>query len=380
MVLYRLLRDLPADSYCLITSNNDQSAGNDGDSLQKLGGKLFRLKPEFQLRRGYRYGLAWIRERINLPLMVRQRAQQVAHILRRERCGAVVACTSGPDLLDLPAVSLASRMAGVRFYPYYLDDYYYQWSVVDYYWQAINRKRVAAELEKKVMGSATRVIVANEFLAKELQRRYDILTTVIHNPCDIDDYNGEIEVRRDGEVRIVYTGAVYDAHYDAFVNLVKALPLLGRPNIKLHIYTSGDERELRKKGIDGPVVFHPHVPLSVVPDVQRHADILFLPLAFDSPYPELIKTSSPGKLGEYLASSRPILVHAPPGTFIGWYLRKHDCGVVVDEKDPSQLATAIKQILDDEQYRMQISERAFEQAQADFSIDSARAALLALTA
>lgn len=379
MVLYRLLKDVPADAYCLITSN-DQIATNEGESPQKLSGKLYRLRSEFQLQRGYRFGLSKIRERINLPIMLRQRARQMAQILRSERCGAVVACTSGPDLLDLPAAALASRLAGVRFYPYYLDDYYYQWSVVSYYWQAINRARVAANLEKQVMDRASRVIVANEFLGQELQRRYDVLTTVIHNPCDIQDYQSELQERRDDEVKIVYTGAVYDAHYDAFVNLVNALRVLGRPNVKLHIYTAGNEGELRQKGIDGPVVFHPHVPLSTVPDVHRRANILFLPLAFDSPYPELIKTSSPGKLGEYLASGCPILAHVPPDTFIGWYLRKHECGVVVDEKDPGQLAMAIEQILDDASFRTRLNQRAFEQAQSDFSVDAGRASLLELTA
>ena len=78
-----------------------------------------------------------------------------------------------------------------------------------------------------------------------------------------------------------------------------------------------------------------------MPGIQRNADILFLPLAFNSPYPEIIKTSSPGEIGEYLAGKKPILVHAPSDSFISWYFRKYNCGCVVDDDDSEKLAAAI---------------------------------------
>ncbi|HYE16132.1 MAG TPA: hypothetical protein VD968_16965 [Pyrinomonadaceae bacterium] len=105
--------------------------------------------------------------------------------------------------------------------------------------------------------------------------------------------------------------------------------------MKLHAYTTQRAEELAGRGIGGPaVVFHPHLSVAEMPGVQRRADLLFLPLAFESPYPDLVRTSAPVKFGEYLASRRPVLVHAPPRSFISWYCREHDCGLVVDESDP----------------------------------------------
>jgi hypothetical protein len=49
------------------------------------------------------------------------------------------------------------------------------------------------------------------------------------------------------------------------------------------------------------VVRHPHIPQSRVAAILRQADVLFLPLAFRSPIQEVIRTSAPGKMGEYLA-------------------------------------------------------------------------------
>jgi hypothetical protein len=54
-----------------------------------------------------------------------QRARQIFRILKKERSEAVVACTG--DLYDLPAAFLASRRAGLRYYIYLFDDYFYQW-------------------------------------------------------------------------------------------------------------------------------------------------------------------------------------------------------------------------------------------------------------
>ena len=74
----------------------------------------------------------------------------------------------------------------------------------------------------------------------------------------------------------------------------------------------------------------------------------------------------PGKIGENLASGRPILVHAPRDSFIAWYFRNYECGVVVDENDPRQLADAINSILTDPMLSQRISARARERARVDF--------------
>ena len=122
---------------------------------------------------------------------------------------------------------------------------------------------------------------------------------VIHNPCDLseyetipnDEFNGDSH-----EVKIVYTGAVYGAQCDAIRNLLAAIELLDQLNVKLHLYTAQSSRSLAKMGIQGPVVYHKHQALSAMPDIQQQADLLFLPLSFNSPYPvEVIRTSAPGK-------------------------------------------------------------------------------------
>jgi glycosyltransferase involved in cell wall biosynthesis len=176
-----------------------------------------------------------------------------------------------------------------------------------------------------------------------------------------------------GEITIVYTGAVYSAHFDAFRQLLAALKIMNRPEVKLHIYTLDPISILREQGIDGPsVVFKEYQELEVIPRIQQQADILFLPLAFDSPFPEIIRTSAPGKMGELLAARRPILVSAPGNSFVAWYFRQHECGYVFDERDPVKLAGVIEQLIRDNDLRRRLTTHAWERARDDFSLVKAR--------
>ncbi len=45
--------------------------------------------------------------------------------------------------------------------------------------------------------------------------------------------------------------------------------------------------------------------------------LLLLTLAFEGDHKDLVYSSSTSKLADYLASGRPILVHAPPGCVPG---------------------------------------------------------------
>lgn len=375
MVIYRLLKEMDAKNYCLISSSGSANGNQNGYS-GKLPADTFHLRPLSLFRRGGRFGFTKLRNLINIPLGLFQRTKQIAEIVRRERCEAIVACTGGPDLLDLPAGYFASRWTGVKFYPYIFDYYSYQWAGSNS-WGRYESQFFPDKLEKLTLRGATEIIVPNEFLRDDLKRRHHVDSTIIRNPCDLSDYGlptPHETIPKRGDFRIVYTGAVYEAHYDAFRNLIAALNLLNRPDVKLHLYTEQSRDALGSQGIKGPVVFHEHQALSAMPAIQQQADLLFLPLAFDSPYPEIVKTSAPGKTGEYLAAGTPVLVHAPADSFLIWYFREHGCGMVVEQRDPQQLAVAIARLLDEPELRNKLSQRARAQAEADFSIATAQAA------
>jgi glycosyltransferase involved in cell wall biosynthesis len=355
ILISRLLRDRPPEEYCLI-SEHDWAKGAANQSSPRLPGNYHVLSTKGLLRRGQRLDAV---QSFNAGVLGRR----VARIARSEGCDAVLAFTG--SLLDLPAGLAASRALGVPFYAYACDYYSQQ--------QTDARARAVAErIEPRVLRGARAVIVPNEFLRDELKRRYGVESEIVRNPCDLGPYVSAPDYAGGEERRVVYTGAVYEAHYDAFRNLVGAIELLGREDVRLHLYTAQTPEELAGVGIKGPVVVHGHVAASDVPAIQKQADVLFLPLAFESPYPVVIKTSAPFKTGEYLAARRPVVVHAPADSFLAWYFREHGCGEVVDRLDPSALASALSSLLDDESRGREMAERGWERARADFGIERAR--------
>lgn len=366
MAIFRLLKDFNPDDYCLITQDfGDKSPNNNNYSCEKLPGKYYVLPAWLQIKRGWRFSaVRWAN--------ILMRAVQIARILKREKCSAVVATTS--DLFDMPAAYIAGRLMQVRFYPYLFD--YYSHKVLG------KTSTFAHRYEPIMLKGAAGIIVPNEFMREEARSRYGVESTVIHNPCDLAAYESapldNPVISKDREIKIVYTGSIYEAHFSAFRNLVASIRLLDQWNIKLHIYTDQLASELDEFGICGPVVLHPPQATSAISEIQQKADILFLPLAFSSPYPDVVRTSAPGKIGEYLAAGRPVLVHAPPDTFLAWYFRQHACGLVVDESDPAKLATAIELLLTDSSLRDSLVAKARVRARADFSITASQDAFAEL--
>jgi glycosyltransferase involved in cell wall biosynthesis len=383
IMLGRLLQHVDPASYCQLSLQDHRSHTFPNMHIPHrtdgLPAPFFRIAEAiFHQKWEYRNGATRKQQLVELAravLHVWKNARSIARIIKKERCKLIVGCSG--SIVDLPAAYLASKLASVPFIAYFFDYYSYQ-AIVPLY------KPFTHFAERLVVTGADAVIVPNEHLADEYRRRYGVQAVVIHNPLDDEqsvpvdsEQIDPVEIGTD-TLSIVYTGQVYDAHYDAFITLVQAMERLNDPRLKLHIYTAQPVEVLQNAGIRGAVVFHPHLPQSAIRPVQRQADVLFLPLAFNSPYPEIIRTSAPSKLGEYLISGRPILAHVPKGSFVASYLREHNCGLVVDDQDPQLLAEALQKLVRDAELRTTLVRNAQQRASIDFNGYHARAALFSL--
>ncbi|MDQ3724195.1 MAG: glycosyltransferase [Actinomycetota bacterium] len=366
VLIRRLLTGLDPRAVCLLTSDQGRYSG---EHIEPLRTRYHRLPP-VQIRylsktNKWLFGASAL---FGAVVGIARRTVQIVRIARRERCRGLVAFTG--DFHDLPAALVASRLLRLPLYVYMCDYYSYR----EPYEPA--RRRLSPILERLVVGGATRVICGTETLAAALADRYDIEPAVIHHPADLSLY-GDRPLPRDApagrELRIVYTGTIYHAQLDAVQNLLAAIELLAQRRAVLHVYSGQSEAELRARGLTGRLAIHPHAIAETIAAVQQAADLLFLPLAFESEYPEVIRTSAPMKFGEYLAAGGPILVHAPADAFVSEYCRRHACAVVVDDPDPRRLVEAIEALCEDSELRGRLIHNAQERALSDFSIDVARA-------
>ncbi|HWC27838.1 MAG TPA: glycosyltransferase, partial [Solirubrobacteraceae bacterium] len=280
-VLSRLLADVDPKSYCLL-SRVDFDAPEYRSAPRRLPARYHHLgdavmrSPE-RARGLERWG---IRARRGWSML--RAVARGAVAVRRERCGALVAA---PDRVeDLPIALAISRLAGARFYPYLFDDYATKWT-------RPREARFARRVEPYLLRRAAGVIVPNEYLGDDLRRRHGVASTVVRNPCDLVAYESHRRAEVDDLRRpaaVVFTGAVYHAHYGAFANLLEAIGILGPQAARLHLYTASDPELLARHGLIGPIDFHRHAPATAMPRIQQEAQVLFLPLAFDSPYPDVV--------------------------------------------------------------------------------------------
>lgn len=360
IVIGRILRGVDPGSYCLV-SREDYQEGYQ-DFVNRLPGRYYCLPPDISFTR---FGQALNRQRLAVRLNVLRLSRHILGILLRERCRSVVAATA--DLCSLPAAYLAARLCGARFYPYLFDDYTFQWPDE-------LKRGMARRFERHIFPRSAGIIVPNEFLREEIKNRHGIEAHIVRNPCEGGETQQDAGSAEDGsdEIKIVFTGAIYHVNYGAFRNLLACLKEQNLSRVKLHIYTAISREVLDSENICGPnVVYHGHVPPTEVARVQQQADVLFLPFALDM-LPEIVKTSAPGKLADYLASGTPIMALTSAESFVYWYLKTHDCGLVVDKDDPAALGRAMGRLADDAKLRRRLGKNAQARARLDFSPEKAR--------
>ncbi|MEX2007802.1 MAG: glycosyltransferase [Candidatus Levyibacteriota bacterium] len=362
IILGRLLHKFPKNSYLILTSSTAAFKGNSVG--KRLPAKYFfigsvlashpnqgRSRPTNLFYKAF----GFVFRRTISPLIVELRdlkkiieiRNRAVEITKNESVDLLMGTSdNGPFLLGS---YLASRRTGVPLYVFLFDLYAHN--------NFSFPKRVIANLmERIILRHASRVFVTNDKTAKYYRKLYQIEPTVVEHTIRIPDV---VDAKTAKEKPLVtYTGAIiYWAQKDSVINLIKALNLV--PEVSLKIFTALTKEQLERIGVWGDKVSLGFSKNTDIKREQSKADILFLPMGFETPFPEIPRTASPGKLPEYLVSGVPILVHAPPDSYIAEDARKLGWGLVVDQKDPVVLASAIKGLLADNNLRKKLVRNAF---------------------
>jgi glycosyltransferase involved in cell wall biosynthesis len=373
VALFRILAAVPADAYYLVLSKGSPGPDAHGaDDRMRLPGRHYSLPPSPARKWPDGTGLRLIGDIVRTALRVRTIRKDVLAILRREPgTQAVIACSG--DLATIPGSFLASRKARIPFFAYIFDDYVYQWTGLS--------RLLAKRLAPFVFRHCAGIIAPNEFICAAYRRRYGVKTILVRNPYPAHELAAGCLSRwptESGRIKIFFAGAIYRANDDCFRNLIQALSALPEYRFTLDIFTGQSRQRLEAMGIRGERVFvHAHAPYEHIQEAQRQADILFLPLSFAAPLHEVLRTAAPGKMGECLASGRPVLAHVPADSFVADYFRRHRCGWIADQGDPGAIARELASIIEAPELRAEMTANARRQALLDFSPETAREKLLA---
>jgi len=223
--------------------------------------------------------------------------------------------------------------------------------------------------ERPLFRAASTLILNNLAGERFYRRRYGntIKCAILHNAVPASVYQSKRTPYNPVEpYRIVFTGTVYWAQERSLLNLVSAIDELRDLPLQLDLYVPyADETFKRTVGGRPNIHLLPAAPQAEMPEIQCDATILFIPLAWHSKSPYLVASVTPGKLSEYLASGRPILIHVPPYTYMAEYARRNGFALVVDEEDKGKLKDGIRKLLFDLDYSRKVVENALKTFERD---------------
>lgn len=276
------------------------------------------------------------------------------HLVYQEgvRCMVGISDT-GAALISTYIISVLTRTP----YVLYLFDLYKENEL------PFPHKFVARLVERRIFTRASVIVVTNEGTLRFYRSRYKsaIRFEVVHNSVFPSAYESERTAYDPTKpYKIVYTGMVYWPQERSLMNLFRTMDELREFPVRLDLYVPNATLSLKRRLEKRSNIRLMSASQSEMPSVQCKATVLFLPLSWQTRAPNIVTTATPGKLVDYLASGRPILIHAPPYSYVSQYARENSFALSVDVEDAQVLRDALLRLLQDIHFSKQLVRNALK--------------------
>lgn len=293
---------------------------------------IYRLIPNFHIIQLLGYFFPKLKRLFAIRRGVKLVKQRKAH------------CIVGlyPTLNSLEVSVEVAKRTGVPYYPYLHD-------TVKEGLAHLQFAERGAAVQEEVFKTAKKIITMSEGMSDFYEKEYNGLVTypLEHSFPETLAEEPNFNRNKDG----FWGGEVYKINDQSFARVQNAL---------LEENTQFTVTSLSKLTINKTSnVFQTFFPsrAEYLEAVKEHGVLVLSinwPDETDVDIAEL-STIFPTKTIEYLATGSPILVHCPEDYFLAKFFRKHQCGVVVSERDTDLLREAIQKLQskDEEVHEMQ---------------------------
>ena len=315
------------------------------------------LKEKGKLSWGHKLSL-WLRGNVFIPdarrFWIRPSTTYLSQWLKENTVDAIVS-TGPPHSMHLIAMNLHNK-TGIP----WLADFRDPWVNIDFAGDLkmgswAKNKNIA--LEKKVLNTANLVVVVSELMAEEFRSKTNKPVEIITNGFDPDDFMvDESMIRKDGKFSIVHTGSLNDRrNHPAFWNSIAQLReenaefktlceirLIGKNDVSVR-------DSIQQAGLEECTVWIDYLPHEQIMVEQQSASILLLSInnygAAESQFFSS-KATLTGKLFEYLAAQRPILMIGPDDGQAANVVRQSIAGYVADFQDSMNMMNILKLVFE----------------------------------
>ena len=303
-------------------------------------------------KKNWKYRLmAWIRANVFIPdarmLWIRPSVRRLKKILKKEGIDTIIS-TGPPHTTHMIALGLKRYDPSLR----WIADFRDPWTKIDYFHHLPLTRRARKKhfrLESEVLKTADTVVTVTRSMAEDYRSRVKGHLHVITNGYDTAD-SPETEAVLDKKFTICHIGSLNTDRNPH--ELWEVLSELRRENPgfadNLQIELTGNVSaaafdSLRKNGLENHIIHTPYAPHAEVVRSQHSARVLLL-LMNRTPSGALYIA---GKLFEYLAARRPILLVGFAKSDAADILRECQAGYALDFSDKSGLKQAINQLYAD---------------------------------
>ncbi|WBY00730.1 glycosyltransferase [Ramlibacter tataouinensis] len=288
--------------------------GRDKVARQGFGATASAATPMGRLGRLYKTLLHWPDGQLGWV----QAATAAGRALLRSKPFDLV-YASAPPFSGLRVAASLSRESGVPWVAELRD----LWTDNHAYAYPAWRRTIERRWERRLLSSARALVTVSAPLVRQLGR-FGLPVWEVRNGCDPADFDGLARPEGFGEDRarldLVFTGNVYDGHYDldAFCAGLSAYLAQGG-RARVHVAgrnIAGLQHAALRHGVAQHFTFRPTVPRRQALAMQGHSDVL-LAFLWSGGGEEGVYSA---KLFEYAAAGRPILA-------VG---RRNDVGALIE--------------------------------------------------
>lgn len=315
------------------------------------------LKEKGKISWGHKLSL-WLRGNVFIPdarrFWIRPSTNYLSRWLKENPVDAIVS-TGPPHSMHLIGINLHNK-TGIP----WLADFRDPWVNIDFAGDLkmstwAKNKNIA--LEKKVLNTANLVVVVSDLMAEEFRSKTNKPVELITNGFDPDDFIvDESLIRKVGKFSIVHTGSLNDRRNHPA--LWKCIAQLREENAEfkslceIRLIGKNDvsvRESIQKAGLDDCTVWIDYLPHEQIMVEQQSASLLLLSInnygaAEDQFFSS--KATLTGKLFEYLAAQRPILMVGPDDGQAAEVVRKSASGYVSDFTDSANMMSILKLVFE----------------------------------
>jgi hypothetical protein len=379
LMMFNLLSQFPKDSFVLLTSDK-----NEDIALEK-----FRLNVDYYYYGNKFWSLNLAPQKENYLSKIKRKlkdnvfakfflqiilffvllyriSREALRIIKKEKIDSIVVYSDIGFVLSAALLVswLKKKELNLFFYDMYLDN------KMPFFFRFVSRL-----VEPLLFKRAKNIFVMCDYLQTHYKKKYGRDCVVVYNSIFLPEHlpvNDYKTINSTKKITVVYLGSVYWAQMGAVKNMINAVCSVDDREVEFILYTPHSAKYLNDCGFfeNEKIKFSYCVP----EDVQSkfaEADILFLGLAFDTGFDELINTSSPGKLCDYLISGRPILVNAPEKSYLVTYAQNNGFARVVIKNNSEELKNALMEMVQKDNNNMVqnaiVSVKKYNDAQLNFN-------------